>query len=50
MWVRSLGWDPLEEEMTTHSSILIWRIPGTIPWTDDPGRLQSMGFQRVRRD
>ena len=35
-WVRSLGWeDPLEEEMTTHSSILAWRIP----WTVEPGRL-----------
>ena len=34
MWVRSLGWeDPLEEEMTTHSSILAWRIP----WTEEPG-------------
>ena len=42
MWethVRSLGWeDPLEKEMTTHSSILAWRIP----WTEEPGRLQSM--------
>ena len=37
--VRSLGWeDPLEEVMTTHSSILGWRIP----WTEEPGRLQSM--------
>ena len=41
-WVRSLGWeDPLEEEMATHSSILAWRIP----WTEEPGRLQSMGSQ-----
>ena len=44
-WVRSLGWeDPLEKEMTTHSSILAWRIP----WTEEPGGLQSMGSQRVR--
>ena len=43
-WVRSLGQeDPLEEGMATHSSILAWRIP----WTEDPGRLQSMGSQRV---
>ena len=42
--VRSLGWeDPLEEEMVTHSSILSWNIP----WTEEPGRLQSMGLQRV---
>ena len=41
-WVRSLGReDPLEKEMTTHSSILAWRIP----WTEEPGRLQSMGSQ-----
>ena len=46
-WVHSLGWeDPLEEGMTTHSSILAWRIP----WTEDPGRLHSMGSQRVRHD
>ena len=39
-WVRSLSWeDPLEKEMTTHSSILAWEIPGT----EEPGRLQSMG-------
>ena len=38
--------DPLEEGMSTHSSILVWRIP----WTEEPGRLQSMGSQRVRRD
>ena len=37
---------PLEKEMATHSSILAWRIP----WTEDPGRLQSMGSQRVRHD
>ena len=43
-WVRSLGGeDPLEKEMATHSSILAW----TIPWSEDPGRLQSMGLQRV---
>ena len=40
--VRSLGWeDPLEKEMETYSSILDWRIP----WTEEPGRLQSMGSQ-----
>ena len=45
--VRSLGQeDPLEKEMATHSSILAWRIP----WTEEPGRLQSMGSQRVRHD
>ena len=44
-WVRSLGWeDLLEKEMVTHSSIFAWRIP----WTEEPGRLQSMGKQRVR--
>ena len=38
-WVRSLGWeDTLEKEMATHSSILAWKIP----WTEEPGRLQSM--------
>ena len=42
--VRSLGWkDPLEKGMATHSSILVWRIP----WMEEPGRLQSMGSQRV---
>ena len=42
--VRSLGWeDPLEKGMATHSSILAWRIP----WTEEPGGLQSMGSQRV---
>ena len=46
-WVRSLGWeDPLEKGMATHSSILTWRIP----WTQEPGRLQSMGSQRVGHD
>ena len=43
-WVRSLDRkDPLEKEKATHSSILAWRIP----WTEEPGRLQSMGSQRV---
>ena len=42
--IWSLGWeDPLEKDMATHSSILAWRIP----WTEEPGRLQSMGLQRV---
>ena len=46
-WVRSLGQeDPLEEEMATHSSTLAWRIP----WREEPGRLQSMGLQRVGHD
>ena len=46
-WVRSLGWeDPLEKEMATHSSTLAWRIP----WREEPGRLRSMGSQRVRHD
>ena len=46
-WVRTLGWeDPLEKEMATHSSILAWRIP----YTEVPGRLQSMGSQRVGHD
>ena len=45
--VRSLGWeDPLEKGMATHSSTLAWRIP----WTEEPGRLQSMGWQRVGHD
>ena len=44
MWVRSQAQeDPLEEEMATHSSIHAWRTP----WTEEPGRLQSMGSQRV---
>ena len=43
--VRSLGWeDPLEKEMATYFSTLAWKIP----WTEEPGRLQSMGSQRVR--
>ena len=42
--VPLLGWeDPLEKEMATHSSILTWRIP----WTEEPGRLQSMGSQEL---
>ena len=46
-WVCSLGWeDLLEEEIATHSSILAWKIP----WTEEPGRLQSMESQRVRHD
>ena len=46
-WLPSLGReDPLEEEMATHSSILAWRIPQT----EEPGRLQSTKFQRVRQD
>ena len=40
------GEDPLEKQMATHSSILAWRIP----WTEEPGRKQSMGSQRVRHD
>ena len=43
-WVQSLGWEgPLEKGMATHSSILAWRIP----WTEEPGGLQSLGSQRV---
>ena len=46
-WVRSLGWeDALEKGMTIHSSILTWMIP----WIEEPGRLQSMGSQRVGHD
>ena len=46
-WVQSLGpEDLLEEGMATHSSILAWRIP----WTEEPGGLQSIGSQRVGRD
>ena len=46
-WVRSLGQeDHLEKEIATHFSILAWRIP----WTKEPGRLQSMGSQRVGHD
>ena len=50
MWetrVRFLGQeDPLEKEMAVHSSTLAWKIP----WTEEPGRLQSMGSQRVRHN
>ena len=43
-WVQSLGWeDPLEKRMATHSSILAWEIP----WTEEPGGLQSMGSQEL---
>ena len=43
-WVQSLGLEnPLEKRMATHSSVLAWRIP----WTEEPGRLLSMGLQRV---
>ena len=47
IWVQSLGQeDLLEKEMATHSSILAWEIP----WTEEPGRLQFMGSQRVGHD
>ena len=47
MWVPSLGQeDPLEQEMETHSSIPDWKIP----WTEEPGGLQSKGLQRIRHD
>ena len=46
-WVRSLAWeDPLEKEIATHFSTLVWKIP----WTEEPGRLQTMGSQRVGHD
>ena len=46
-WVQSLGLEnPLEKEMETHSSNLAWKIP----WTEEPGRLQSMGLQRVKHN
>ena len=46
-WAQTLGQeDPLEEEMATHSSILAWRIP----WTEEPGGLQSLGSQRLGQD
>ena len=46
-WARSLGWeDPLEKGTATHSSILTWRMP----WTEEPGGLESMGLQRVGHD
>ena len=44
IWVRSLSWeDTLEKEIASHSSILAWRIP----WTEEPGGLQSMGSQEL---
>ena len=50
MWetrVQSLGWeDPLEKEMATHSRTIAWKIP----WTEEPGRLQPMGLQRIGHD
>ena len=47
MHVKSLNQEePLEEEMATHSNILAWKIP----WTEEPGGLQSMGLQKVRHD
>ena len=46
-WVRSLhGADPPEKEMATHSSILTWKVP----WTEEPGKLESVGSQRVGHD
>ena len=45
-WVPYLGWEDPLEEVTTHSTLLAWRIPGT----EDPGGLQSMGLQRVGHD
>ena len=46
-WVQSLGWeDPLEKGMSVHSSILAWEIP----WTEEPGGLQSIALQRVGHD
>ena len=47
MQATSLGWDdPLKKEMTTHSGILAWEVP----WTEEPGGLESMGLQRVKHD
>ena len=47
MWVQSLGQeDPLEQQMATHPGILAWEIP----WTEESGRLQSMGLQKVRHN
>ena len=46
-WDQSLSWeDPLKQGMATHSSILAWKIP----WTEEPGGLQSLGSQRARYD
>ena len=47
IWVQSLGGeDPLEKGMATHSSILAWKIP----WMEEPGGLQTVGWERVRQD
>ena len=47
IWVRFLDWkDPLEKRMATHSSIPAWKIP----WTEEPGGLQSMGSKRIRHN
>ena len=47
MWIRFLGWeDPLEKQMATHTSILVWKIQ----WTEEPRGPQSIGSQRVRHD
>ena len=47
IWIQPLDWeDLLEKGMATHSSILVWEIP----WTEEPGRLQSTGLQRVRHN
>ena len=46
MWVQSLGWDPLEEEMTTHSSVHAWEIP----WTEEPGGYSAWDCKRVAHD
>ena len=47
MWILSLGQkDPVEKEMATHSSICVWKIP----WTEEPGGIQSTGSQRVGQD
>ena len=46
-WIQSLGWkDPPEREVATHLSVFAWKIP----WTEEPGGLQSMGSQRVGHD
>ena len=45
-WIQSLGWEDLEKEMATHSSVLAWRVPGTA----EPGGLPSMGSHRVGHD
>ena len=45
-WIQSLGQEDLEKEMATYSSIFAWKIP----WTEEPGRLRSMGSQRVGHD